>query len=123
MALAWPAFLRFPQAIILAHELTHVWQWQNREWTGYTPWAAAAESIRLPDPYYTESGEAPLFFAFGFEQQAAIVEDFVCFSIANPNHPRRAELRELLAPVFPVEAFEAAILRGREARQRAMVQQ
>ena len=117
MAFAWPAYLRFPQAVILAHELTHVWQWQNRAWTGYTPWAAAAESLALPDPYYSASGEAPIFFAYGFEQQAAIVEDFVCFSVANPTHPRRAELREILAPVFPVERFEAAIARGREMRR------
>ena len=52
-----------------------------------------------------------MFFAFGYEQQAAIVEDFVCFTIANPDHPRRAELREILAPVLPVEAFEAAVRR------------
>ena len=109
MTLAWPKALRFPQSLIFAHELTHVWQWQNRAWTGYTPFRAVGESISVPDPYFSASGEAPVFFAFGFEQQAAIVEDYVCFTIANPTHPRRAELRGLLAPVFPVDAFEASI--------------
>ena len=109
MTLAWPRGLRFPQALIFAHEMTHVWQWQNRAWTGYTPLRAVAESIALADPYFSASGEAPLFFAFGYEQQAAIVEDYLCFTIANPGHPRRLELRALLEPVFPVDAFEAAI--------------
>lgn len=109
MALGWPAGLRFPNAIILAHELTHVWQWQNRSVTGYTPGRAVAESWRLADPYYAAPGERPAFHAFGYEQQAALVEDFVCFTIANPGHPRRAELREILEPVLPVAEFEAAV--------------
>ena len=109
MALGWPKGLRFPNAIILAHELTHVWQWQNRAVTGYTPARAVAESWRLADPYFSTSGDAPIFYAFGYEQQAAIVEDFVCFTVANPNHPRRAELREILEPVLPVDVFEKAV--------------
>ena len=111
MALTWPRGLRFPQALIFAHEVTHVWQWQNRAATGYSPWRAIRESLRFADPYFSASGEAPAFFQFGFEQQAAIIEDFVCFTVANPNHPRRRELRALLAPILPVAAFEAAILR------------
>ena len=111
MTLAWPKALRFPQAIIFAHEMTHVWQWQNRSWTGYTPWRALGESIREPDPYFSETGQSPDFLGFGYEQQAAIVEDYVCFAFANPTHPRRAELRALLEAVFPVDAFDAAINR------------
>ena len=111
MALTWPKGMRFPQALIFAHELTHVWQWQNRGKTGYSPWRAIRERLRLADPYFSANGEEPEFLRFGFEQQAAIVEDFVCFTIANPRHPRRQELRAVLAPILPVEAFEAAIQR------------
>jgi hypothetical protein len=111
MALTWPRGMRFPQALIFAHELTHVWQWQNRARTGYSPWRAIRESLRIADPYFSASGDAPAFLQFGFEQQAAIIEDFVCFTIANPRHPRRKELRALLAPILPVAAFEAAIQR------------
>lgn len=111
MALGWPHGLRFPNALVLAHELTHVWQWQNRRRTGYTPARAVAESWRFADPYFSTSGDAPVFFAFGYEQQAAMVEDFVCFTIANYDHPRREELRVILEPVLPVEAFEASIER------------
>ncbi len=107
MILQWPDRLRIPQALVLAHELTHVWQWQNRAKTGYTPARAVAESWRLADPYFSQGETA--FFSFGYEQQAAIVEDFVCFTFANPTHPRREELREILEPVLPVAAFEAAL--------------
>ena len=109
MARPWPVGLRFPQALVLAHELTHVWQWQNRDLTGYTPMRAVAESWELADPYFSEMDDAPVFLAFGYEQQAAIVEDYVCFTVANPNHPRRAKLRALIEPFFPVDAFEAAL--------------
>lgn len=107
MVIDWPGKLRFPQALVLAHELTHVWQWQNRARTGYSPKRAAAESWRLADPYFSD--EEGVFFDFGFEQQAAIVEDYVCFAFANPNHPRRYELREILAPVLPIDRFDAVL--------------
>ncbi len=109
MVRPWPQALRFPQAIILAHELTHVWQWQNRELTGYSPSRAVAESWRFADPYYSGQVEAPLFLSLGYEQQAAVVEDYICFTVANPTHPRRLELRALIAPFFTVDAFEAAL--------------
>lgn len=109
MALVWPEYLRFPHAIILAHELTHAWQWQNREKTGYTPFRAVQESWLKIDPYFSTLDEAPTFLLFGYEQQAAIVEDYVCFAVANPTHPRRYELRELLDPVLPMDRFDAAI--------------
>ncbi len=108
MVLDWPNALRLPQALIFAHELTHVWQWQNRAITGYTPWRAAGESLRLIDPYYAPPGSAD-FFTYGYEQQAVILEDYLCFAFANPNHPRRAELRKILAPVFPVDVIDARI--------------
>ena len=107
MALQWPNRLRVPEAIIFAHELTHVWQWQNRDRTGYHPLRAVAESLSLADPYFSAGQDA--FFNFGYEQQAAIVEDYVCFAFANPNHPRRQELRDILEPIFPVDIFDAAI--------------
>ncbi len=112
MALQYPDRVRFPMAFILAHELTHVWQWQNRETSGYQPWRAALEQLQFTDPYFSASGEEEEFFRFAFEQQAAIVTDFVCFTASNPDHPRRQELRELLLPVLPVDRFERAI-RGR----------
>ena len=109
MALGYPEHVRFPNTFILAHELTHVWQWQNRATTGYKPWRAALEQLQFADPYFAASDEEAEFYRYGFEQQAAIVTDFVCFTASNPDHPRRQELRELLMPVLPVEQFEQAI--------------
>ena len=107
MMLQWPDRLRVPQALVFAHEMVHVWQWQNREHTGYSPGKAVAESIEFSDPYFSEGSDT--FFSFGFEQQAAIVEDYLCFAYANPNHPRRQELREILEPVFDMDRIDAAI--------------
>jgi hypothetical protein len=107
MVMEWPGRLRIPQAVIFAHELVHVWQWQNRELTGYSPARAVAESWQLADPYFSEGRGA--FFTFGYEQQAALVEDYMCFAFANPDHPRRDELRAILAPVFDLDRFDAAI--------------
>ncbi len=107
MVTEWPDRLRIPQALVFAHEMVHVWQWQNREVTGYSPGRAVAESINLADPYFSEGSGT--FFSFGFEQQAAIVEDYLCFAFANPDHPRRQELREVLAPVFDMDRIDAAI--------------
>ena len=61
----------------------------------------------MADPYYSR-GQAT-FFSFGYEQQAALVEDYVCFAFANPDHPRRAELRAILSPVFPLDDFDAVL--------------
>ena len=108
--IGWPRAVRFPNALVFAHELTHVWQWQNRARTGYSAGRAISESLALADPYFAPPGETD-FFAYGFEQQAAFVEDFICFTAANPDHPRRAELRAILAPVIDIEAIEALLLR------------
>ncbi|QMU56947.1 MAG: hypothetical protein GKR98_01230 [Boseongicola sp.] len=113
MALGWPKARRFPQTLIFAHELAHVWQWQNRETTGYSAFRAIMESVRLADPYFSASGAHELFYRFGYEQQAAIIEDYLCFTFANPHHPRRAELRAVLEPVLPLDRFDE-VVRTRE---------
>jgi len=109
LALAWPEAARFPQALVLAHELVHVWQWQNRDVTGYRPARAAMESLMNMDPYFYEPGPDASFLKFGFEQQAALMEDYLCHALYDPAAPRRAELRPLLAPYFPLDRLDAAL--------------
>ncbi|WP_133176149.1 hypothetical protein [Pelagivirga sediminicola] len=104
----WPRSTRFPQALVLAHELVHVWQWQHRRVTGYRPARAAFESLINMDPYFYVPGPDASFLRFGFEQQAALLEDYVCYALYDPAAPRRAELRRLLAPYFPVDRLDAA---------------
>ncbi len=109
LALDWPKSARFPQALVLAHELVHVWQWQQRRVTGYRPARAAFESFVNMDPYFYVPDADASFLKFGFEQQAALLEDYVCYALYDPAAPRRAELRPLLAPYFPVGRLDAAL--------------
>ncbi|MBV0913942.1 hypothetical protein [Anianabacter salinae] len=109
----WPEKLRVPHVILLAHELTHVWQWQNRERTGYHPRKALAEGIYSYDPYFYRLDDDRPFLDYGFEEQGALVQDYVCYRLINPRDERYFKLRALLAPVFPLDAFDAALENGR----------
>ncbi|MFD0858235.1 hypothetical protein [Roseovarius aquimarinus] len=111
LAAGWPEAARFPQGLVLAHELVHVWQWQNRRITGYRPARAALESIMNMDPYFYVPGEGASLLEFAYEQQAALLEDYLCHALYDPEAPRRAELRPLLAPWFPVDRLDAALRR------------
>ncbi|MEX0316849.1 MAG: hypothetical protein AB3N21_02790 [Ruegeria sp.] len=104
----------FPQtvdlvaAMLLAHELTHVWQWQNRRRTGYHPLRAAAEHGVSNDPYLFDLSGDPDFLDFGFEQQGAIVEEYVCCRALAPDAPRTMRLHEMLSEVMPVADLPGA---------------
>jgi hypothetical protein len=109
LAPEWPRAARFPQGLVLAHELVHVWQWQQRDVTGYRPARAALESVLNMDPYFYQPGPDASFLKFGYEQQAALMEDYLCHALYDPAAPRRAELRPLLAPYFPLDRLDAAL--------------
>ena len=102
---------RFPErinlvtAMLLAHEMTHVWQWQNRDKTGYHPLKAAAEHGRSDDPYLFEADIEHKFLDYGFEQQGAIVEEYVCCRALAPDAERTARLHDMLERVFPVSTL------------------
>ncbi len=110
-ASGWPRRVLVPQSLIMAHELVHVWQWQNRARTGYSPVRAVLESVLNLDPYYYAPGEGDTFLGFGYEQQGALVEDYFCYALLDPENPRRTELRALLAPHFPLGRLDAALAR------------
>ena len=94
-------------AMLLAHELTHVWQWQNRKTTGYTPLRAAWEHSPGTDPYLFEINGEREFGEFGFEQQGSIVEEFVCCRALAPQAARTQRLHDLLSKVMPVAPLSA----------------
>lgn len=107
--------------MIFAHELTHVWQWQNRDRTGYTPLKAAGEHGGGSDPYLFDLSSAPAFLSYPYEQQAAIVEEFVCCRALAPKAARTARLHGLLSQVMPVDRLQAradalAIVPWRDAK-------
>jgi hypothetical protein len=105
----FPVSVPLPTALIMVHELVHVWQWQNRAVTGYTPTGSAGESVGVEDPYYWADAAAQEFLSYGYEQQAAIIEDFACYALFDRRAVRYRELKALLAPVLPVSEFEAAL--------------
>ncbi len=107
--LFWPNRLVFPHNFVFIHELTPVWQWQNRATTGYHPLAAASESFTRSDAYFYDPDRDLTFSEYGFEQQAAMVEDYLCHAMLDPANPRRDELRAILAPVLPIEELDARI--------------
>jgi hypothetical protein len=99
------------RAMFLVHEMTHVWQWQNRALTGYHPLRALREQVTIVDPYlYAEDGRA--FLDYGYEQQASLVEEYLCCATLAPQGARTDRLRRLLAEVMPVappERFARAV--------------
>lgn len=99
---AYPEEINLVAAMLLAHELTHVWQWQNREVTGYSPLKAAREHRFSDDPYLFDVSAERRFLDFGFEQQGSIVEEFVCCRALDPQGGRTQRLHALISQAMPV---------------------
>ncbi len=99
----YPDTIGLIAAMLFAHELTHVWQWQNRAQTGYSPLLAASEHGGSADPYLFEINQDRTFGDFGFEQQGSIVEEYVCCRALAPSGPRTKRLHALIAQVMPVK--------------------
>ncbi len=99
---AFPDRIHLVEAMLVAHELTHVWQWQNRSRTGYHPLRAVAEHSQSDDPYLFDLAQAPAFLDYGFEQQGAIVEEYVCCRALAPASARTKRLHSMLQGAFPV---------------------
>ncbi|WP_240722680.1 hypothetical protein [Poseidonocella sp. HB161398] len=104
----YPSELPLPKAMFLAHEATHVWQWQQRAKTGYAPLKAAAEHGVSEDPYLFEIAEDRDLLDYGYEQQASLVEEYVCCRALDPEGARTGRLHELLAPHLPGLAGDEA---------------
>ncbi|MCV6585496.1 MAG: hypothetical protein OIF47_08170 [Marinibacterium sp.] len=98
----YPERLDLVQAMLLAHELTHVWQWQQRKTTGYHPFKAVQEHGQSGDPYLFDLSSDADFLSFGYEQQGTIVEEYVCCRTLAPTAARTQRLHDMLAGAFPV---------------------
>ncbi|WP_420837211.1 hypothetical protein [Chachezhania antarctica] len=101
----YPDRLYLIEAMLLGHEMTHVWQWKNRDVTGYHPLRAALEHTASDDPYLFDVDKDAEFLSFGYEQQGAIVEEFVCCRALAPKGARTKRLHAMLAEVFDVAAL------------------
>ncbi|MDA0963054.1 MAG: hypothetical protein O2898_09065 [Proteobacteria bacterium] len=104
----YPDRLYLIEAMLFAHELTHVWQWQNRAVTGYHPLRAAGEHVRSDDPYLFEIIIQFGHNTHGFEQQGAIVEEYVCCRALAPDAARTKRLHDMLSRAFPVSRLPAS---------------
>ncbi|WP_224814608.1 hypothetical protein [Hasllibacter sp. MH4015] len=107
--LVLPDYTRFPDgtrglvaAMFFAHEMTHIWQWQNRAITNYHPFRAFWEHATIEDPYLFSTDEPRAFLSYGFEQQASLVEEYVCCRAVHPEGGRTARLEALIGQVMPV---------------------
>jgi hypothetical protein len=106
----FPERIDLYQAMLLAHEAVHVWQWQARARTGYHPLRALNEHAVRDDPYLFDPDTGRRrFLEYGYEQQGAIVEEFVCCAILDPEAPRTARLRALISQDLPVAGLEAML--------------
>ena len=99
----YPEAFNLISAMFFAHEIVHVWQWQNRATTGYSPFRALAEHKPGADPYLLEPDNTLDFLDLGYEQQAVMVEEFICCRTVAPEGARTQRLYETLRAVMPVQ--------------------
>ncbi len=109
MMQGWPEEVDLFSAMLFAHEATHVWQWQNRARTGYTPLKALREHTLSEDPYLFDPDSDRQFLEFGYEQQGSIVEEYVCCHLLDPDAPRTARLRRMISREMPIDGLDAAL--------------
>ncbi len=107
----WPDQLPLADAMLFAHELVHVWQWQNRAQTGYHPLKAMFEHVWIADPYLFDTNTETRFLDFGYEQQGSIMEEYVCCRVLAPDAPRTQRLHDLLSQVFAPRALSEPLAR------------
>lgn len=115
----YPAQMDLYDAMLFAHELTHVWQWQNREATGYSPFRSMREHKVSEDPYLFDISTSTNFLDYGYEQQASIVEEYVCCHTLDPDAPRTQRIAAMLRGAFPMSELprpEAVILPWKGAK-------
>ena len=98
----YPQSMSLIHAMLFAHEIVHVWQWQNRRQTGYSPLRAASEHGGGRDPYLFDVDTKTRFLDYAYEQQASIVEEYVCCAALDPEAPRTKRLEQMLKGAFPL---------------------
>ncbi len=94
----YPDRMHLVAAMYFAHEMTHIWQWQNRHVTGYHPLRGAAEHYISDDPYLFDTSEERSYLEYGYEQQSSLVEEYVCCRALDPTGPRTTRLEQILSP-------------------------
>ena len=104
----YPARVSLYETMLFAHEMTHIWQWQNRARTGYHPLKAAREHLRSDDPYLFDPATDQPFLSYGYEQQASLVEEYVCCALLDPRGARTERLKEMISAEIPLGGLPQA---------------
>lgn len=99
----YPDRINLVAAMFFAHEMTHIWQWQNRALTGYSPLRGAAEHRPGTDPYLFDPDQDMTFLDMGYEQQASLIEEFICCRTLAPDAARTQRLYDVVSQVMPVQ--------------------
>lgn len=97
----YPETLPLRDAMRLAHEVTHVWQWQARAETKYHPLKALREHIEEDDPYLLDFDPDRPFLSYAWEQQGSLVEEFVCCRALDPDGEKTKALYAMMSERFP----------------------
>lgn len=108
----YPDEIYLPDAMLLAHEMVHVWQWQQRDLTGYHPALAAFEHRGGRDPYLFDPETQAPFLSFGYEQQGSIMEEYVCCRALAPQAERTTRLHGMLSEVFDLPPLDRPLARS-----------
>jgi hypothetical protein len=91
---------------LMAHELTHVWQWQNRDVTGYTFAKVVSEHLNFGNEVYEYTlAQSKRFTEYRFEQQGAIVQCYVMLRQLMPNDPLTVRHESLIRSEFPLDTL------------------
>ncbi|TNC47231.1 hypothetical protein FHG66_17350 [Rubellimicrobium rubrum] len=106
MVEGWPEVLPLADAMLLAHEMVHAWQWQNRALTRYHPLKAALEHAGSADPYLFDLDTSTDFLGYGYEQQGSIMEEYVCCRSLAPESDRTERLHTMLSEYFPLRPLD-----------------
>lgn len=89
---------------LMAHELVHVWQWQNRRRLGYTFAKIISEHLKFEDRVYEYTLiPGKRFTDYRFEQQGRIVECYAQFRQVRPGSPITRKHEILIREQFPLE--------------------
>jgi hypothetical protein len=75
--------------------------------TGYHPFRAFSEHVRIEDPYLFDPQDDRRFLDYGYEVQASLVEEYVCCRAVDPRGARTARLERLIGQVMPVTPLQS----------------
>ncbi len=107
----YPDRMHLVAAMYFAHEMTHIWQWQQRAETGYHPLRGASEHWISDDPYLFDPSESRDYLDYGYEQQASLVEEYICCRALDPQGARTGRIETILSAYMDLTPLNERVSR------------